>query len=892
MKRIWPYRFSAPPVTSQSLRQICFLMGPQLLTRISPIPLERTTAWKERTSPSPHNYRHSTEGTARDAPNRRAIRRGSGGAAHNDLRIGHAFAQERRLRMKTRFDDTPHYTNPATHRLAWASGRLVWLSAIVLLVVVWAAFVPLAWAATFTVTNTNDSGAGSFRQAILDAESNPGVDTITFNILPAGPKTITLTTALPNIFDAVIIDGTTQSGWQGNPIIELDGVNVRAHGLAFSAQTSATAYTVKGLVINGFEFEGISILNGGSGHVIQGNFIGTDITGMIARGNGRYGIALSGAINSQVGGSGANERNLISDNGVGILIVPAIDRPNVTGIVVEGNLIGTNIQAAPTLGNRGTGIGINANCPTCTQVEDVLITGNVIAGNNTNGVEVHNALPSSRIVRGVKILGNSIFSNNGTFGVGIDLMFNPGVTPNDAGDTDIGANDGQNFPLITTAVSTALGTTIQGTLNSTPNTNFNIEFFSNAACDSSNFGEGETFLGSTSVTTDGNGNASFTAIVDAADIGDSITSTATGPISGTSEFSRCVTVTAGAPIDSDLAITKADSPDPVTVGQTLTYTLTATNNGPANATGVTVTDTMPSGVTFVSATASQGTCSGTSTVTCTLGNLNNGGSATVTIQVTPTAAGELSNTASIQGSQADPNQNNNSDTETTTVNAAIDLALTMTDSPDPVRVQQTLTYTLTATNHGPSGATGVLVTNTLPNGVTFGSATPSQGTCNGTGTVMCALGPLAAGGEATISIAVTPTQAGIITNSAVVQANEAESNPANNSASESTTVTLSADVTITKADDPDPVLVGQTLTYTLVATNNGPSAASNVVVTDDMPGGVSFVSAVPTQGTCTGSTTVSCSVGSLASGGSATITIRVTPLAAGTLTNIATRPSR
>jgi uncharacterized repeat protein (TIGR01451 family) len=461
-----------------------------------------------------------------------------------------------------------------------------------------------------------------------------------------------------------------------------------------------------------------------------------------------------------------------------------------------------------------------------------------------------------------------------------------GVTANDLGDADSGPNHLQNFPTLLSATSAGENTTITGTLNSTANTTFEVEFFSNTACDASGFGEGENFLGSASLTTDASGNVAFTEAFPEQP-GQFITATATHPTDGTSEFSQCIQVTPPVAVDADLAIAKADSPDPVTVGQTLTYTLTASNNGPANATGVTVTDTLPSGVTFVSATPSQGTCSGTTTVTCALGYLNNGASATVSIQVTPTAAGDLSNTASIHGSQTDPNQDNNSDTETTTVNAAIDLAITMTDSPDPVRVQQTLTYTLTVTNNGPSGATGVLVTDTLPNGVTFGNATPSQGTCNGTGTVICNLGSLATAPEATISIAVTPTQAGSLTNSAVVQANEPESNPANNSASETTTVSLSADVAITKTDDPDPVLVGQTLTYTLVASNNGPSAASNVVVTDDMPGGVSFVSATTTQGTCTGSTTVTCSVGSLASGGSATVTIRVTPLAAGTLTNTA-----
>jgi uncharacterized repeat protein (TIGR01451 family) len=121
---------------------------------------------------------------------------------------------------------------------------------------------------------------------------------------------------------------------------------------------------------------------------------------------------------------------------------------------------------------------------------------------------------------------------------------------------------------------------------------------------------------------------------------------------------------------ADLAITKVDSRDPSTAGRNLTYTLKVTNNGPNPATGVTVTDALPSGLTARSSSASQGTCSGTTTVTCALGDLASGASATVTIVVRPSAAGKISNTASVTGSQPDPNQANNSATQETTVSAA------------------------------------------------------------------------------------------------------------------------------------------------------------------------------------------------------------------------------
>jgi uncharacterized repeat protein (TIGR01451 family) len=124
---------------------------------------------------------------------------------------------------------------------------------------------------------------------------------------------------------------------------------------------------------------------------------------------------------------------------------------------------------------------------------------------------------------------------------------------------------------------------------------------------------------------------------------------------------------------ADLSVTNTDSADPISTGNNLIYTITITNNGSSTATGVTLTDTLPTGATFVSATPNQGSCNGTSTLTCALGTLTNSATATVTIViVTPTAAGTISNTASVTGDQADPNGTNNADTENTTVNVTCD----------------------------------------------------------------------------------------------------------------------------------------------------------------------------------------------------------------------------
>ncbi|MFZ5863100.1 MAG: DUF11 domain-containing protein [Nitrospirota bacterium] len=365
----------------------------------------------------------------------------------------------------------------------------------------------------------------------------------------------------------------------------------------------------------------------------------------------------------------------------------------------------------------------------------------------------------------------------------------------------------------------------------------------------------------------------------------SVASSVTDPTPGNNSWTTTTTVNPAA----NLSVTKTDSPDPVLVGSNLTYTITVTNNGPNSATGVSVTDTLPAGVTWVSTTPSQGTCSGTATVTCSLGTLANAASATVTIVVTPTVANPtLSNTASATASESDPVSGNNSATTSTTVNGlSADLALNKTDSPDPVLVGQNLTYTITVTNLGPNSATSVTVSDPLPVGATWVSSTPSQGSCSGTSTVTCSLGILGNGASATVTIVVTPTVSGTLNNTASVTSAVSDPVPGNNSMSASTTVTAQADVSITKTDAPDPVLVGQNLTYTITVTNNGPNSATNVVMTDPLPAGATFVSSSTTQGSCTGTTTVSCTLGTLINGASATVTIVVTPTAAGTLSNTA-----
>src|SRR5207247_4647857 len=157
---------------------------------------------------------------------------------------------------------------------------------------------------------------------------------------------------------------------------------------------------------------------------------------------------------------------------------------------------------------------------------------------------------------------------------------------------------------------------------------------------------------------------------------------------------------------TDLSVLESDSPDPAFVGNDLAYTIIVNDNGPFDATGVVLTDRLPSGVTFLS--ASTGCARSGAIVTCAIGNLPNGPGRVFTIIVRPITPGTITNTVSVTGNESDPSTANNTAAEVTTVDAATaDLSISMTDSPDPVSQGTELTYTIGVTNSGPVRATGV-----------------------------------------------------------------------------------------------------------------------------------------------------------------------------------------
>ena len=228
----------------------------------------------------------------------------------------------------------------------------------------------------------------------------------------------------------------------------------------------------------------------------------------------------------------------------------------------------------------------------------------------------------------------------------------------------------------------------------------------------------------------------------------------------------------------DLVLSKSAGPNPVLVGENLTYTLVVHNDGTSAATNVLVTDPLPAGVTFVS--ASTGCSFSAGTVTCFAASLAGGAGATFTIVATANAEGTIVNTAHAPWVN-DPTPENNDATATVTATGiAADLTISMSAAPDPVFLSSTLTYTLTVTNGGPSDATGVTVTDMLPASLDFVSASP--GCSNAGGTVTCALGTLASGAFANATVTVTATGLGSVSNSASVVSDAGDPDLTNNTA--------------------------------------------------------------------------------------------------------------
>jgi uncharacterized repeat protein (TIGR01451 family) len=376
------------------------------------------------------------------------------------------------------------------------------------------------------------------------------------------------------------------------------------------------------------------------------------------------------------------------------------------------------------------------------------------------------------------------------------------------------------------------------------------------------------------------------------------------PGCGCDPYPKSATTTIDVTPQVDLAITKQPSTPTVAPGGQLMYTLIVQNDGPSDATGVTVSDPAPAGLTYVSAQPGQGSCSSGSGVTCSLGSLPAGGTTQilVTAHVAGDASGSLRNTATVAGDQQDLDPANNSSSATVTVKPppppAVDVAIAKQASVASVVAGGQVMYTLTVTNNGPDGATGVSVTDTPPSGMTLVSAQPASGTCAIHVYLSCSLGDLAAGGRTQVLVTATVASGagGALTNVATVTAHEKDTNPANNESRQTIGVQPPAppsppqptsNLRIVKHASRSSVLPGQKLTYTLTVTNAGPAPALGVHVVDTASLPLRVLSVHTTQGSCQKGSPIRCSLGTVAVGGRAKVIVVAKPKAIGKELNAA-----
>lgn len=439
-----------------------------------------------------------------------------------------------------------------------------------------------------------DSGHCSLREAIRAANIRVGVrDRIHFEIPGEGPHVINHAKLPLEIADAVVIDGYTQPGshantdptGRSNAVIQIE---IRGDDTAQSPYALQFFEGSQGSIVRGIAFgrfpSAIQLI-GATDVTIGGCFIGTNASGRDAVQN-EIGILIESSTNIRIGGVDPDLRNVIGGNRIGVLLRSS----RTTGTWITGNLIGVNPSGRESISNSEDGVRIEQGPITGTRIErnviggsgetgidltnttDVLIAGNDIGISNDGAVAIPNFRGGVQLfgASGTQITGNHIANNNGpgvwitgsqaasanrirnnrihdNVQLGIDLTSSSqvdGVTANDNGDVDGGANRTQNFPVLASAAATATFTTVRGTLNSQPNETYTIELFSNAVCDPTGHGEGQTPITTFEVITDASGNASFARNVARVVPGRVLTATAAAADGSTSEFGRCVAVTA------------------------------------------------------------------------------------------------------------------------------------------------------------------------------------------------------------------------------------------------------------------------------------------------------------------------------------------------------------
>jgi uncharacterized repeat protein (TIGR01451 family)/CSLREA domain-containing protein len=680
-------------------------------------------------------------------------------------------------------------------------------------------------------------------------------------------------------------------GTDANGTVALGGAGSGVEVVASADNNRIGGPTAQGRnVISGNGGRGVMILDSGTtGNLVDNNYIGLDATGTAKLANGVYGVQIQGA------GANTVQGNAITGNASGVVIGGA--GVTTAGQVIDSNAMGTNASGDTVLGQLGAGVAISNSSGSS-------IISNIIAGHSDIGILID---PFGGTATGNSIRYNSIKENAG---IGIDLAPR-GVTANDAGDADSGANNLQNYPVLSSVSPGATSTTIQGTLNSTPSTSFQLDFFSSGDCDPSGFGEGAAYLGTASVTTDTSGDVAFShAVSTVVAPGAQVTATATTG-GDTSEFSQCFTV--GSAADTTPPNTGISSKPELSIDGNSSFSFASDEPG-----------------TFKCSLddAAYSSCTSPKDYSA-LSNgphvfrvyaVDSAGNADATPEMwiwgvdtvaPPSGSAFDQHNGLIDTTRSPAGIGSGGAEEALVFKAGATGTLTAVGFPLGCNSSQTVTIEI-------QGVTGG-----MPSGVDLAPATTTPGLPawldTGTTTTFVHGRPTFVHAMLSSPVAVTAgTQYAIVLSSpgnfcytalaTTVPATSSSfqgenvfsrntSSPAwsasTNIAFEtfvSTAAAASADLAITKADSPDPVGLGNNLTYTLTVKNNGLDAATAVQVTDTLPASVTFVSASSSQGTCSvsGAATVMCALGNLANGATATVTIVVKTTVAGSITNHAT----
>jgi uncharacterized repeat protein (TIGR01451 family) len=735
---------------------------------------------------------------------------------------------------------------------------------------------------TYVVTNTNDdTNAGSLRWAIQQVNNDPTPNTIDFGISGSGTQTVKLTSALPALTEPVLIDGTSQNGYQGSPVIVIDGSSLPggSNGLTLSAGAS----TVRGLAIVGFSGSGI-VLNSAGSDVVSSNYLGVVPSGLLAKPNVN-GISIIGSSSNTVGGTTAGAGNVISANsGAGVLI--EYTTTDAANNVVVGNDIGTAPDGITPLGNTLAGIVISGAANN--QVGGPGLAGNIISANGGPGIQLIAGASGTKISNNAIGVAANLATPLGNGSDGIQITDSPttqigGASPSVC--NVIGGNRGNGINIAgassgTSILGNAIGTDPTGKAN-LGNSQNGISL----GASSNSIGGLSTSAGNL-IYHNGNGSVGAGVLLVGTVVGNSILSNS---------------IYSNARLGINLGAGPTDNHNPGTPGPNdyQNYPVLTDAESDGNTTTFQGSLNSTPSTTFLiqffgSPTEDQtGYGEGKDLLGSTYVQTDGNGLASFKTSLSMGSfAGQF-----ISATATSPSGDTSEFSLDIVTQGQINLKLTGTGTPNPVLAGGQVTYTLTVANNGDVTAHQVLLTDHFPAGVLYVSSSASQGyivpTANGTA-IQAGLGSIGPGKQATVTLVVaTPTSmTGTITDTASITSQETDPQPSNESVAITTKVEQAADLSIAMSAAPDPVLQSGTLTYTITVTDLGPTSASNVVVTLPVAAGATYVSASsPVGSTSFANGQVTASLGDLTVSSPVNITVVLQADTAGQLTESASASS-